>query len=286
MGVSRLTTVQMDEIVRAALQEDAGGGDITTDLLLSENDPDTSAVIQAKEPLVLSGSRLAARVFEILEPEIEVTLQAIDGEKLSPGQTVANIQGRASTLLIGERTALNFLGRMSGIATLTARYREAMGESSAKLLCTRKTTPLFRAMELHAVQSGGGILHRRSLHDGVLLKDNHLLVAGGVKASIAQVRRGLGPAKTIECEVQNLEELEQAIEAGADVVLLDNFTPDGLREAVAKTAGRVRLEASGGVNLETIGEIAATGVDAVSVGALTHSAVCADLNMTVFASGV
>lgn len=274
-----LTMAQIDPLVRAALEEDAGAGDITTDLLLRGKDGPALGTIRAKQDLVLSGIEVARHVFRVLDPEVQFQAEARDGDLLTAGDEIARVRGRASSLLIAERTALNFLGQMSGVATLTARFREAMSGGRVKLLSTRKTTPGLRALETYSVSVGGGTIHRTSLYDGVLLKDNHLAVGGGVTASIDRVRMNLGPARTIEVEVQDLEELEEALAAGADIVLLDNFSLDQLREAVARTAGRARLEASGGVSLETIGDIAATGVDAISVGALTHSAPCADCNM-------
>jgi nicotinate-nucleotide pyrophosphorylase (carboxylating) len=276
---------QIDAAVRAALEEDAGAGDITTDLLLGGEEPRARGVFDAREEMVLAGLPVAERVFHILDPEAEFRPLARDGDLLAPGTDFAEVLGRASVLLIGERTALNFMAHLSGIATLVHRFREAMGASPARLLHTRKTTPGLRPLEVYAVTLGGGTIHRTDLHDGVLLKDNHADLAGGVGEAIRRVRERLSPTRSIEAEVRDLDELEEAIEAGAEVVLLDNFDTAGLEAAVQKAAGRVRLEASGGVRLENVAEIAATGVDAVSAGSITHSARSVDMSMTLSVTG-
>jgi len=270
----------IDAVVRTALEEDAGAGDITTNLLLEGSaGPPCLGTLHAKEDLVLAGVEVARRVFELLDPDIEFRPLASDGDMVPAGGTFAEVRGGAALLLMGERTALNFLARLSGIAPQVARYREAMGASKAKLLATRKTTPGLRALENYAVAVGGGTIHRTDLYDGILIKDNHAAVAGSVAEAVRRLRERAAPTRCLETEARDLDELEQAIQAGADVVLLDNFSVEGLREAVARAAGRVRLEASGGVTLENVGEIAATGVDAVSSGAITHSVRSVDISM-------
>jgi nicotinate-nucleotide pyrophosphorylase (carboxylating) len=272
---------QIDALLRAALEEDLGAGDLTTRSVLGEADPAAVGRIRAKEAFVVAGLPVARRVFELLDPEVGVEQLVAEGEVVEAGDTLAEIRGGASMLLIGERTALNIMGRLCGIATLTRRYREAMGDSPALLLSTRKTTPGLRALEVYALEVGGGVRHRTGLDAGVLIKTNHVRFAGSVSRAIENARARLGPNVSIEIEVCDLEELEAAVATGADVALLDNFDVEGLREAVQKSGGRILLEASGGVNLENVGEIAATGVDAVSVGRLTHSATAVDLHMVV-----
>lgn len=273
----RLLPSQFDDLVRRSLAEDAGLGDLTTFLLLGAEDPPCRGFLVARQDLILAGADVARRVFELLDQEVRVRPVGQDGDRLLGGELVAEVEGRASTLLAGERTALNFLGRMCGIATWTRRHVEAVGSAGVRLLSTRKTTPGLRALESYAVAVGGGGLHRLGLHDGVLLKDNHVAVAGGVAEAVRRVRARVSPTRLVEVEVEDLAGLEQAVEAGADAVLLDNFGTEDLRRAVALADGRVRLEASGGITLESLPEVAGTGVDAVSLGALTHSAPNADL---------
>jgi nicotinate-nucleotide pyrophosphorylase (carboxylating) len=276
-----LYPAQMDPAIRAALAEDLGSGDMTTRATLAGEDPPALGRIVAKEDLVVAGLPVAARTFELVDPSVEFTGQVADGTRVAPGTCLAELRGGSAALLAGERVALNFLMRLSGVATLVRRYRDAMGDSKAVLLSTRKTTPGLRALESHAVLMGGGTLHRTGLHTGVLIKSNHVHIAGSVGEAVRRARRGVGPILSVEVEVRDLDELGEAIDAGADVALLDNLDLDGLREAVAFASGRIRLEASGGVRLETAGDIAATGVHAVSCGRLTHSATSVDIHMVV-----
>ena len=213
------------------------------------------------------------------DPEALVSPQMQDGDRVKPGDVLIAVTGRARGLLAAERIALNFLGRMSGIATFTARYVEAVAGTGARIAHTRKTTPGFRAFELQAVQAGGGSLHRFGLDDAILIKDNHVAVCGGVAEAVRAARSHAGHMTRIAVEVDRLDQLAAAIEAGAESVLLDNFSLDDLRAAVAQAKGQVTLEASGGVNLETVRAIAETGVDIISIGALTHSAPNFDIGL-------
>jgi nicotinate-nucleotide pyrophosphorylase (carboxylating) len=276
-----LYPAQMDPVIRAALAEDLGSGDLTTRTTLAGEDPVALGRIVAKEALVVAGLSVARRTFTLMDPSVGFVRKVEDGTKVSPGTCLAELRGGSAALLAGERVALNFLGHLSGIATLVRRYRDEMEGTKAVLLSTRKTLPGLRALECHAVLMGGGKLHRTGLHTGVLIKSNHVHLAGSVGEAVRRARKGVGPILSVEVEVRDLDELREAIEAGADVALLDNFDIQGLREAVGFAGGRIRLEASGGVRLETVGEIAATGVDAVSCGRLTHSAPTADIHMVV-----
>jgi nicotinate-nucleotide pyrophosphorylase (carboxylating) len=272
-----------DNLFRLALSEDIGSGDVTT-LSVVPAGQMGSAVVFGREPFVLSGSRPFRRIFELLDPEIRLECPFPDGERIAPNIPVFRIEGRVRTLLTGERTALNFAQRLCGIATLTRRMADAIAGTGCRLLDTRKTTPLWRGLEKEAVRHGGGTNHRFGLADGVLIKDNHIAAAGGVKEAVHRAREGAPHTLRIEVEVENLDELDEAISAGADIVLLDNFPLDMLRSAAAAGKGRVTLEASGGVSLETVRAIAETGVDFVSCGALTHSAKAIDLTMEFSAS--
>ncbi len=272
------SSLQLDELFRLALLEDIGSGDATT---LSVIPPglDASAVVFGREPFVLSGSKPFRRIFELLDPEIRIECLFPDGEQIGPNVAVFRIEGRARTILTGERTALNFAQRLSGIATLTRKMSDAIAGTGCQLLDTRKTTPLWRSLEKEAVRHGGGTNHRFGLAGGILIKDNHIAAAGGLKESVLRARKSAPHTLRIEVEVENIEQLDEAIAAGADIVLLDNFTLDMLRKAAAIGKGRVLLEASGGVTFETVRAIAETGVDFVSCGALTHSARAIDLTM-------
>jgi nicotinate-nucleotide pyrophosphorylase (carboxylating) len=272
------SSLQADELYRLALLEDIGSGDVTT-LCVIPAELHGSAVVFGREPFVLSGSKPFRRIFELLDPEIAIDCPFPDGEQIEPNIAVFRIKGRVRTLLTAERTALNFAQRLCGIATLTRKMADAIAGTGCKLLDTRKTTPLWRSLEKEAVRHGGGRNHRFGLADGILIKDNHIAAAGSLKESVRLARESALHTLRIEVEVENIEQLNEAVAAGADVVLLDNFTPDMLKEAVAVAKGHVLLEVSGGVNLETVRAIAETGVDFVSCGALTHSARAIDLTM-------
>ncbi len=270
--------VEMDKLFRLALIEDIGSGDVTT-LCVIPAGQRGSAVVFGREPFVLSGSKPFRRIFELLDPEIRIECPFADGERIAPNIPIFRIEGPVRTLLTGERTALNFAQRLCGIASLTRKMADAIEGTGCRLLDTRKTTPLWRGLEKEAVRHGGGANHRFGLADGVLIKDNHIAAAGSIKEAVRRAREGAPHTLRIEVEVENLTELDEAISAGADIVLLDNFSLDMLRSAAAIGKGRVALEASGGVSLETVRAIAETGVDFVSCGALTHSARAIDLTM-------
>ena len=238
------------------------------------------ARIEQKAPGVIAGLDTCAEVFRRLDPELRWEPLVEEGRWREAGP-VAGVEGPAAPLLAGERTALNLLGRLSGVATLTARFVAAVEGTGAKVLDTRKTTPGLRELEKAAVVAGGGVSHRQGLWDAVLIKENHAALGGGVGAAVRAARDGAPEGMLVEVEVRDLDELREALDAGAGRILLDNMSPGRLREAVALAEGRAELEASGGVTLETVGEIAATGVDYVSVGALTHSAPALDLSMTL-----
>jgi nicotinate-nucleotide pyrophosphorylase (carboxylating) len=269
---------EMDELLRMALIEDIGGGDATT-LSVIPAEQEGGAVVFGREPFVLSGSKPFRRVFELLDPQIRVDCLFHDGERILPNVPVFRIEGRVRTILSGERTALNFIQRLCGIATLTRKMADAILGTRCRLLDTRKTTPLWRSLEKEAVRHGGGKNHRFGLADGVLLKDNHIAAVGSVAEAVRLARQSAPHTLRIEVEVEDLGQLEEAINAGADIVLLDNFAPDMLKKAAEIGKGRVIMEASGGVNLETVRAIAESGVDFVSCGAITHSARAIDLTM-------
>jgi len=276
-------------LIDAALHEDLREeGDVTSRYFVPESARGRGRIF-AKEPAVVSGLEVAARVFKTLDAELHVSLDVKDGAKVQPGETVLTVEGSLRSILTGERTALNFLQRLSGIATLTSRYLAAMGDSPAKLLDTRKTTPGWRALEKAAVVHGGGTNHRIGLFDHVMVKDNHLLVPlppGGMQAAIRRVKAD-HPQKRVQLEVDNLQQLEDFLQLeGVDCILLDNMSPPRLIQAVAmrdRLAPRLTLEASGGINLDTIGAVAATGVDFISCGALTHSARAIDYSLELTA---
>lgn len=267
-------------VAERALEEDLAAGDVTTDLVIPAR-ARASGRLVAREKGILAGRDLARAVFETLDASLAMELEVEDGGRLEPGHTVLRVEGSARSILRAERTALNFLQRLSGIATLTARFVDAVAGTGARIVDTRKTTPGLRALEKHAVRCGGGSNHRFSLSDGFLLKDNHravLQAEGRPLASAVQgVRRLLSHTVLVEVEIDDPARLEEVIEAGADAVLLDNFSVAELRAAVEEARGRVLLEASGGITLETVAAVAETGVDLISVGALTHSAPSLDL---------
>jgi nicotinate-nucleotide pyrophosphorylase (carboxylating) len=263
------------DVVRLALEEDLGSGDLTTDRIVPE-DATCEGALLLKEPGVVCGLSFAESVFTTLDPEVRFEPLAADGNRSSPGR-IAELSGTTRAILSGERTALNLLGRLSGIATLTRRFVDAVEGTGATILDTRKTTPGLRALEKYAVRCGGGQNHRFGLYDGILIKDNHLKVAGSIGVAVARARNG----RQVQVEAETLADVREALAAGADSILLDNMSPHELAQAVAIVEGRARLEASGGVSLETIREIAETGVDFVSIGALTHSARSLDVSLEV-----
>jgi nicotinate-nucleotide pyrophosphorylase (carboxylating) len=262
----------VEQAVATALEEDLGGvGDITTNAIIPP-DAQGDASIIVRKPGVIAGLDLAAASFKSLDPDVRFTRIVEDGSKVEAGATIARIAGKTRALLTGERTALNFFGRLSGIATLTAGYVAAVEGTHAKIVETRKTTPGLRALEKYAVRCGGGTNHRFGLYDAVLVKDNHIAAAGGLAEALNAVRTAVGHLVKIEVEVDTLDQLENVLRFPIDAVLLDNMDAGTLKRAIALVKGRVITEASGGVTLESVREIAKTGVDLISVGALTHSA--------------
>ncbi|HYI73625.1 MAG TPA: carboxylating nicotinate-nucleotide diphosphorylase [Gaiellaceae bacterium] len=271
-----VATDTLERIVHAALAEDVGAGDVTTEATVPADAMGTAALL-VKEAGIVCGLRAAEVVFRTLDPEIEFEAFAQDGDAVEAPALVARVSGSARAILTGERVALNFLGRLSGIATLTRQYVDAIEGTGAAVLDTRKTSPGLRALEKHAVAAGGGRNHRFGLDDAVLVKDNHLHAAGSVADAVAAVRKASDLPIEVECDT--LDQVGEALEAGVEAILLDNMTTTELRQAVKLVAGRARLEASGGVDLETIRAIAETGVDEISVGALTHSARSLDVSL-------
>jgi nicotinate-nucleotide pyrophosphorylase (carboxylating) len=270
-----------DEIIDLALREDIGGGDITSVATVPAG-LQAQGTLQAKAPGVISGLEVAREVFQRVDPSVTFTPLVQDGQRVEAKTPIATVAGPARSLLASERVALNLLQRLSGVATVTARFVDAVCGTRARIVDTRKTTPGLRALEKAAVRHGGGHNHRFGLTDGVLIKDNHLAAVGGpdrVARAIALAREAAPHTLRIEVEVTTLQELAEALEAGADVVMLDNMDVETMREAVEMTAGRALLEASGGVSLDTVAVIAATGIDLISVGALTHSAPALDISL-------
>jgi nicotinate-nucleotide pyrophosphorylase (carboxylating) len=263
------------EIVRRALAEDLGWGDVTTEATVP---PDVRArgIILVKSPCVIAGLDVAAEAFVQLDPGCSFERKRKDGDRCAPGDVVAELRGQAASMLTAERTALNFLQRLSGIATLTRCFVDAAA-GAITVLDTRKTTPTLRALEKYAVRAGAGTNHRAGLDDGVLIKDNHVRLAGGVREAVTRMK-STDPEMPIEVEAQSLEQVDEALEAGADIILFDNLPIDAVREGVRRVNGRAKIELSGGITLERIPELAKTGATYVSVGALTHSAPAADLS--------
>ena len=264
------------DVVRRALEEDLGGGDLTTEATVAPG-ARARGVITQKAPGVIFGLEVAETVFHALDPSVRFEPRTAEGVWRQAGE-VARLEGPARAILGGERTALNFLARLSGVATMAARYVQAVQGTGVRILDTRKTTPGLRALEKAAVAAGGAVNHRAGLYDAILIKENHAALAGGVGRAVSLAReRGLGVPIEVECRTR--EEVKEALAAGAERILLDNMSPARLREAVELVGGRARLEASGGVSLQTVGEIARTGIDFISVGALTHSAPALDLSL-------
>lgn len=274
----------VDDIIRRALQEDAPWGDLTSETFLPAGVTATASLV-AREPGILSGIEVFARVFQLMDLSTSIDVLSKDGAVIGPGMTLARVHGDARAVLRAERVALNLTQRMTGIATLTARYVAAVAGTKARIVDTRKTTPGLRMLERQAVRDGGGHNHRYSLSDAVLAKDNHLAVlsAAGIPLgdAIRAARARIGHTVHLEVEVDRLDQIDDVISAGVDTIMLDNFTPDELEAGVAAVAGRALVEASGGVNLDTVAAIARSGVDIISVGALTHSARALDLGLDI-----
>jgi nicotinate-nucleotide pyrophosphorylase (carboxylating) len=269
----------VERIVRSALEEDLGRGDVTTEACVPPG-VRGQALVRARSPLVISGLDVIREVYRQVDPDVVMHDRARDGQRLAAGEAAAAVVGRAWSLLAGERVALNFAQRMSGIATMTRQFVDALPEgSTTRIVDTRKTTPGLRALERYAIRCGGALNHREDLSSAVLIKDNHIAAAGGVRAAIERARAHAPHTSRIECEVESTAQLDEALDAGAEVVLLDNFDDTALEAAVQRVAGRALVEVSGNVTLPRVSIIAATGVDVISVGALTHSAPAADLGL-------
>jgi nicotinate-nucleotide pyrophosphorylase (carboxylating) len=271
-----VATDTLERIVHAALAEDIGAGDVTTEATIDAEAVGTAELL-VKEPGVVCGLRAAEATFRALDPDVRFEALASDGDAVEQPAVVARVTGSEQAILTGERVALNFLGRLSGIATLTRRYVEAIAGTGVAVLDTRKTTPGLRALEKHAVACGGGRNHRFGLDDAILIKDNHLRAAGSIAGAVELVRAASDLPVEVECDT--LEQVGEALALGVDAILLDNMSLEELRAAAALVDGRARLEASGGVTLDTIRAIAETGVDEISVGALTHSARSLDVSL-------
>ena len=274
-----LPDILIEPVVRMALAEDLGrAGDVTARACIPEG-ARMRAVFAARKPGVLAGIDCVRLAVLAMDPGASIALRLRDGEGFEAGSALADVEADARAFLAAARPALNLLGRLCGIATLTRAYVEAVAGTNARIADTRKTTPGLRALEKHAVLCGGGVNHRFGLDDAILIKDNHVAVCGGVEEAVRRARAAVGHLMKVEVEVDGLDQLDEALAAGPDVIMLDNFTLAMLREAVTRTAGRVTLEASGGVNLGTVRAIAETGVDVISVGALTHSAPALDVGL-------
>ena len=266
------------EIVRRALAEDFGWGDVTTETVIDRNQK-AKAIMLAKAPCVIAGLDIASEAFRQMDPAVAITVNHADGARCDAGTVVAEYRGYAAAMLTAERTALNFLQRLSGIATLTRQFVNAAG-GRITILDTRKTTPMLRAIEKYAVRVGGGVNHRSGLDEGILIKDNHIRLAGGVAPAVTKMRKGNREMPT-EVEATTLAQVEEALEAGADIVLLDNMSTPDIADAVTRCRGRAKTEISGGVTLARMRELAATGADYVSIGALTHSDPAIDLSFEI-----
>ncbi|NLB88369.1 MAG: carboxylating nicotinate-nucleotide diphosphorylase [Syntrophomonadaceae bacterium] len=275
--------IGLEELIKNALAEDIGHGDITTNSLISDDEVMTGIFI-AKANGVIVGLDVAKAVFAYLQPDIEFIPEKKDGDLIEKGDVIATVKGRARTLLTGERLALNFMQRLSGIATKTRKMVELIKYQKAEIVDTRKTTPGLRVLEKYAVKMGGARNHRFGLYDGVMIKDNHIAAVGGIQRAVSTVRSKIPHTIKIEVEVENLEQLQEALEAQVDIIMLDNMDIETMKQAVAIANGKVLLEASGGINEETIVEVAKTGVDFISIGALTHSAPALDISFKIVKS--
>jgi nicotinate-nucleotide pyrophosphorylase (carboxylating) len=279
MRLAPLPRVTLEPLVRIALLEDLGlAGDLTTSAIVPAQ-AQTRARFVARKAGVVAGLDLAKLTFELVDPGLAFLIEKPDGAKVAAGETIAEVSGKAAPILVGERVALNFLCHLSGIASATAHFVAAVAGTKAQIVCTRKTTPGLRAVEKYAVRAGGGHNHRFGLDDAVLIKDNHVAIAGGVVEALRRARQGVGHLVKIEIEVDTLDQLRAALDERPDVVLLDNMNPAQLAEAVKIVGGRAITEASGGVSLENVAAIAASGVDLISIGWLTHSAPVLDIGL-------
>lgn len=275
-----INPLKLQKLIENCLDEDAGSGDLTTNSIVPPEASSTGYIV-TKESGVVAGLPVAEAVFRHLDPSVEFRALARDGEKVEPGRVLAEVEGKTRAILTGERLALNFLQRLSGIATATAKLVELVNGEKARIVDTRKTTPGLRMLEKYAVRAGGGQNHRFGLYDAVLIKDNHIKAAGGIKAAVETARRNCPHTVKIEVEVEDLDGVREALAARADIIMLDNMKPADMREAVALVGGRALVEASGGMNEKNIQEVAAAGVDLISVGALTHSVKALDISLDI-----
>lgn len=270
----------LNDLIRRSLEEDIGYGDITTNSLVPAEQM-AQGIFFAKDPGIIAGIKVAEAVFQYLAPEIQMQILKQDGEAVEPGDTIAIVKGQSRALLTGERTALNFLQRLSGIASQTRQLVDLIKDYRTDLLDTRKTTPGLRVLEKFAVGVGGARNHRFGLYDGVMIKDNHIVAAGGIRNAVMLARQNVPHTVRIEVEVENLDQLQEALAACADIIMLDNMDIATMKKAVAITDGRALLEASGGIKAAYLTEVASTGVDFISMGALTHSAVSLDISFDI-----
>jgi len=280
MDFSIKENILVDKIIEQALLEDIGTGDITTESIIPSN-LKAKGIIKTSDEGVVAGLDIARLVFQKLDSDNTFQEKIIDGTKITQGKLLAEITGSARTILKGERVALNFLQRMSGIATITSKFCQEVKDLPIRIVDTRKTTPGLRVLEKYAVRIGGGYNHRFGLYDAVLIKDNHIATAGGIKPAVNSVRKQISHTVKIEVEVENLSQLQEALEMRVDVIMLDNMNLNVMKKAVKTAKGKVLLEASGRVTLENVREIAQTGVDLISIGALTHSVKSLDISMEI-----
>lgn len=274
-----LPDTALDQVISAALEEDLGvAGDVTSSLTVTA-EASAKADIVTRKRGALAGLTVAARVFALVDPELEVDVLANDGDVVEPGAAVLRVAGLARGVLTAERTALNFLGHLSGVASETRKLVDAVAHTKARICCTRKTTPGLRALEKYAVRCGGGFNHRFGLGDGLLIKDNHIIAANGIGAAVREAKAKAGHMVKIEVEVDRIDQIDAALQGGADVIMLDNMDPSTMAGAVKHIAGRAVVEASGSITLETVAAVAESGVDVISVGWITHSAPCLDVGL-------
>ena len=278
MSGHNLDLAEVEKIIDLALEEDVGKGDLTTELLFTENF-ECNAEIRCKESGVLAGLLIASEVFRKLDSSVEFSNFKSDGDTIAPGDVIMNIRGSQKHILTGERLALNILQRLSGIATTTSAYVKAVEGHNVKIIDTRKTVPGMRVLSKYAVRVGGGYNHRIGLSDGILIKDNHIKLAGGIQQAVAKIRQNLRCDLKIEVETSSLDQVEQSLKAGADIIMLDNMPDSLMKEAVCMIGGKALVEASGGITLERVRKVAKLGVDLISVGALTHSAQALDISL-------
>jgi nicotinate-nucleotide pyrophosphorylase (carboxylating) len=275
-----LNPVAVEELVKRALLEDIGPGDITTEATVPA-DMTCSALLIVKQPGVVCGHQVAEATFRIADPRLTYEVLVAEGTAVTEGQNVARVSGSARSILTAERVALNFMQRMSGIATTTRRLSDAIKYYHARLVETRKTTPGLRFIEKYAVRVGGGLNHRGGLHDAVLIKDNHIALAGGVRQAVLAARKISSHTSRVEVEVESMEQVQEALDAGADIILLDNMDAEMMKKGVELVAGRALVEASGGISAANLEEVARTGVDIISMGALTHSVKALDISLEI-----